>query len=66
MVFILVIVNVSWLFNINLVGYLRNSGYFLEKLLILVLNLSNFIELVYEEVYDRMRIFICIDDFDIF
>lgn len=54
MVFILVIVNVSWLFNINLVGYLRNSGYFLEKLLILVLNLSNFNELVYEEVYVRI------------
>lgn len=54
MVFILVIVNVSWLFNINLVGYLRNSGYFLEKLLILVLNLSNFNELVYKEVYVRI------------
>lgn len=66
MVFILVTVNASWPLNINLAGYLRNSGYPLEKSLTPVLNSSNPIELAYEEVHDRTRTPICIDDSDIF
>lgn len=66
MVFILVTVNASWPLNINLAGYLRNSGYPLEKSLTPVLNSSNPNELAYEEVHARTRTPICIDDADIF